>query len=330
MSTLMKNMFLSATFVMVLTLVFCPTLLASQPTESTDTFSGRVGLGFMFINSGNNLNPNGSEKRITNLDDSADPKLNVIPFIAPSFTYDAGEPGNFKLFFNTRPAIDEVGSFSFNLGGTYPTDIGVVELSAIVAPFERVWENPYQLNTNRTTSPTSNYGTKLALNRIMNSGFHANIVVINRDVDDDIIGDIEPDLQREGQVYALNINYLKTFSRSFGIRPRFSIRKGEFEGESNSFTKVKLSLDGRYTHQKFTVLPQVSYAYKKNDKVHPIFNETKEENALELRLLMSYAEPFDLEDWAAQMLVSYSYGDVNIDFYDTEALTTGVFLVYNF
>lgn len=325
-----KTVIRFAALIMIPLLGTSHVVFAGNHAESSDPWTGRTGLGIMFINSGNNLNPKGSEKRLDNLDSAAEKELTIIPFILPAATYDAGEPGGFKLYFNTQPAIDEVGSFSLNLGGSYTTGIGIVDISTLFSPFEKVWENPYLLNASRTTSSTSKYGAKFALNRILGSNLYTNVVVMNDDVVDDEIGRIEPDLDRDGQVYAFNVNYRQVFSRAFELRPRFSIRKGEYEGESNSFTKLKLSLDGRYTYQKMTLLPKVAYSYKKNDKVHPIFDATKEENSVELRLLMSYAAPFGLEDWAAQMLLNYSYGDVNIDFFDNEAISTGIFMTYSF
>ena len=61
--------------------------------EITDSFNGSIGLGAIVIDSGNNLNPEGSKKRLDNLSSAADPVTTFLPAILPEVT---GMPGNQK------------------------------------------------------------------------------------------------------------------------------------------------------------------------------------------------------------------------------------------
>lgn len=117
-------------------------------------------------------------------------------------------------------------------------------------------------------------------------------------------------------------------ARSFELRPRISFRRGEYDGESNSFDKIKLSLKGRYTIGRTTFLPDVSYSHSSYDKTDPIFNTTRKTDSYQFTLLISYAAPFGLEDWAAQGIVSLGRGESNINFYDTESVSGGMLMTY--
>ncbi len=54
---------------------------------------------------------------------------------------------------------------------------------------------------------TTKYGFNVGLNRIMGTGLRAQFVYLNDDVDEDTIGELIPELARDGSVYSLNINY---------------------------------------------------------------------------------------------------------------------------
>lgn len=296
-----------------------------------DTFSGSVAAGFMVIDSGDNLNPDGSDKQIDNLDSAAERKTSIIPVILPNVNWDVGEPGQFKLYLNSRPPIDEVGSFALNVGGSRQVSgLGVVEAGMFFTPFARVWKNPYLTGVKREKTETSKYGAGIALNRVMGSGLRLNAVFMVDEVDDDEIGRLVPDLARDGSVFALNINYSFNLSETFEIRPRLGIRKGEYDGESNSFVKYKADLEARYRVGRFMMIPRVSYSHSEYDEIHPLFGITRKNDSYGAHVMLNRLAPFGWRDWSLQLIAGYSRGDSNIDFYDTEGLSAGVFASYSF
>ena len=315
----------------LITLVLSGSCLGAQAatTEETTSINGSIGAGVMFINFADNLDPHGSEKVLPDLNTKAEKELTVLPYILPTLEYDVGEPGGDKLYLNTKPAIDEVGGFAVNIGGSHPLEnAGVLDISAFFTPFDRAWKNPYLTEVGRESTSTTKYGAKVALNKILGTDLRMNVVYMNDDVDEDVIGKLEPDLARDGAVYALNANYSLFSSPTFELRPRLSIRKGEYDGESNSFTKGKVDLEARYTVDRLTLLPQIFYSHSTYDKINPIFAETRKNDGYGAMVMVSYATPFDMADWALQGLVGYSKGDSNIAFYDTESISAGIFLTY--
>ncbi|WP_136806554.1 DUF2860 family protein [Desulfosediminicola flagellatus] len=296
-----------------------------------DAFTGSIGIGGLIIDSGNNLNPNSSKSRIDNLNSAADRETSAIATILPRLAYDIGAPEGLKLYLVTEPPIDEAGGFAINLGATYPLpDIGIVDVSAFFTPFEEAWENPYVTGVDRVETDTSKYGVKIGLNKIMGSGFRVNFVYLNDDVDNDIIGSLMPDLARDGAVYSLNMNYSFQVSKTFELRPRFSVRTGDYDGEANSFEKYKFELEARYITGRLMVSPRVYYSRSEYDQVHPVFNIMRDNDSYGVSLMTNYMAPFNWQKWSATNILGYSKGDSNIDFYDTEAMTFGCFLSYHF
>lgn len=295
------------------------------------SFSGTIGAGAIIIDSGNNLNPNGSKRRLESLDEAAERETTAIAIILPRLTWNVAGQDGLKVYFLTDPPIDEVGGFALNLGASYRVEgVGVIDGAAFFTPFVEAWQDPYLVGVDRQETDTTKYGMKIGLNRIAGSGFRVNFVYLNDDVDTDIIGTMMPDLARDGAVYSLNMNYSLYPAKGLEIRPRVSFRKGEYDGEANSFSKYKFELEARYMTGSLMVTPRVHYSYSGYDKEHPVFKKTRDNNSYGISLAANYMAPFNLQDWSVMALLSLSKGDSNIDFYDTEAITFGCLVNYHF
>lgn len=313
------------------TLVFFLLFIGSAYAEENGSLTVRLGLGFMVIDSGNNLNPDGSDKIIQSLDDGADRETSVIPLLLPSLTWDIGEKDGAKIFFDTEPPIDEVGGLALNLGSSYLNAAGTqYQLSIYATPFEEVWKNPYLTGAPREDTETTKSGVKLAANRILGSHFRINFVYMVDEVDDDEIGEIEPDLERDGAVYSISTNYSFHPTENLELRPQISFRLGEYDGDSNSFQKVKASLKASYTMGRVVLKPEIFYSYSEYDEIHPLFQKTRENDSYGANVMVNYMGPFGYRDWLVMGMAGYSKGDSNIDFYDTESINFGLFLIHMF
>jgi hypothetical protein len=305
--------------------------VSAEESEERDRLEAKIRLGVMFINSGNNLNPYGSKAYLNDLNSAADKESMTIPLILPDVTYDIGDQDGVKLYFNTEPPIDEVGGFVINFGGSYPIEnVGIIDINAFFTPFEEVWENPYITGVDRQTTRTSRYGARVAFNRILGTGLRVNVVYMNDDVDEDVIGKLMPELSRDGAVYALNANYSFNVTKTFELRPRMSIRKGEYDGDSNSFTKFKMDLEARYIIGRLALIPRIFYSCSEYDEINPIFNKPREDDGYGISLMANYTAPFGWQNWSTQAMAGFSRGDSNITFYDSEAINLGAFLTYHF
>jgi len=299
--------------------------------ETTDSLSGTIATGAIVIDAGNNLNPAESDERLNNLDSGPDRKTTLLPGILPEVTWDVGEPEGMKFYLTTDPPIDEVGGFSLNLGASYGIGrAGILDTAVFFTPFEEAWKNPYITGVDREETDTTKYGFRIGLNRIMGTGFRAQLVYLNDDVDDDVIGALIPELARDGAVYSLNLNYSYYVSKNLELRPRVSIRNGDYDGEANSFMKYKIDFEARYMTGQWMIVPRVYFSHSDFEETNPIFGKTRDNDSYGISLMTTYMAPFHWEKWSLTCLVSMSKGDSNIDFYDTEAMTLGGLLNYHF
>lgn len=321
----MKHTLLS---VGMIALIAGPTLASANTHNS---FSGSLSLGTIIIDSGNNLNPESSKKNLDSLESAADRKTSVMPGLLSEVTWDVGEPDGVKFYLTTDPPIDEVGGFSFNLGTSYAIEeIGIIDTAAFFTPFEKAWQNPYITGVDREETDTSKYGFRIGLNRIMGTGFRAQLVYLNESVDNDTIGELVPELARDGAVYSLNMNYSHYIGEKLELRPRMSVRMGDYKGDANSFVKYKFDFEARYKTGQWLLVPRVYFSHSEYDEVDPVFEKTRKNNGYGVSLLTTYIAPFDWQKWSVACLVDISRGDSNINFYDTESMTVGALLSYHF
>ncbi|MBE0585567.1 MAG: DUF2860 family protein, partial [Desulfofustis sp.] len=176
--------------------------------QEDEQFKGGIGVGVMAINRSDNLDPDGSDASIDSLDQAADSELTIIPLVAPFMTYDVGSTGGLIMKFFIKPPIEEAGGMVVNLGGAYFLKTGgSIELNALAAPFEEVWENPYLVGERRSTTDNPRYGLHLAWKEVNGSGLSVHGVYLLDEVDTDRIGRLEPELARDGTIYALAVDY---------------------------------------------------------------------------------------------------------------------------
>ena len=313
---------------LVFGLISSPNLVTA---EERDSFTGSIGLGAIVIDSSNNLNPNGSEDRLNDLSSSAEGDSSVQSLLRIRTTWDVRALDGLKMYLSTTPPIDEVGGFAIDLGSTYRlSGIGVLVGGLFISPFAEAWEDPYLVGVDREETDTSKFGAKIGLNRIMGSGLRLGLVYMIDDVDDDVIGERISELARDGAVYALNMNYSFYPTDNLEIRPRLSVRQGNYDGEANSFTKYKAGLEARYSIDNITIIPRAYVSHSEYDEMNPLFNETREDEGYGLSMVINYMAPFNFTNWSVTGIASVSEGDSNIDFYDTKAFSFGAFVSYNF
>ena len=303
----------------------------SAGAKENQRFRGGVGLGVMAFDRGDNLDPNGSKRHIDTLDKKAERELTVIPLLAPFFSYDVGTPGGGVVQFMVRPPIEEAGGLVVNLGGTYYLPAGgSIQLNALVAPLEEAWENPYLVGERRSSTDSPKYGLHLAWREIGGTGLSLHGVYLRDEVDNDRIGDLLPELAREGAIYALAAEYRMPLSEAFEIKTRASYLQGDYDGVSNSFTRYRIRVQASYRLGAVTLKPEISYRHTSYDEIDPMFGITREEDAYGIDLTVQYQAPFGLQGWALLGMAGYGRGDNDIAFYETESLRVGSLLTYYF
>ncbi len=299
--------------------------------QERNAFSGDIGFGIMTISRADNLDPNGSKKYLATLDKGAERELSIMPIIVPRLFYDVGEPGGLVLQGFIRPPIEEAGGLVINAGGSYSlAEQGAIVFGAFIAPLEEAWEDPYLVNERRCTTANPKYGVHLGWQQLMGSGWGVRGVYLQDRIDNDRAGSRYPDLDRDGALYALQVEYAYPVTQSLEVKPKATVVQGVYDGDSNSFIRYKIELGARYVVGKWHLTPSVSYRYTDYDKVNPVFGKTREEDSYSVDLMVLYVAPFNRPDWFVQGLAGYGKGENAIAFYETESIRVGAMIGYRF
>jgi len=316
-------------------LALLPSLLLPATSFGQDSpadgLSTELTAGIFFIDSGNNLNPNGSKPYLSSLDDAPKRELTVIPALVPELTYRFGGDKQFAWYLNSRPPMDEAGSFALSTGmNSKLPGIATFDFGLFYVPFAEVWKNPYLVNVGREETDVLTWGGQFTAGRILDSPLELQIAALSEDVEDDDLVKLFPQLGRDGEIYNISTSYGFFQKSAFPLTPKLSFRKGEYDGDSSSFSKVKAEISGRYLAGRLFLLPTLFYSYKEYDEKDPIFDETREENGFGFNLIAKYNGLFNSESLGLMALVGYSRGEANEDFYNTESLLCGLGLSYRF
>jgi hypothetical protein len=297
----------------------------------TGDLSTELTVGIFFIDSGNNLSPNGSKPYLSSLDDAPKRELTVIPALVPELTYRFGDDKRFAWYLNSRSPMDEAGSFALSTGmnSKLPT-IATFDFGLFYVPFAEVWKNPYLVNEGREETDVFTWGGQFTAGRIFDSPLELQIAALSEDVEDDDLAKLFPQLGRDGEIYHISTSYGFFTKSAFPLTPKLSFRKGEYDGDSSSFSKVKAEISGRYLAGRLFLMPTVFYSYKEYDEKDPIFDATREENGFGINLIAKYNGLFNSENLGLMALTGYSRGEANEDFYSTESLICGLGLSYRF
>ncbi len=293
--------------------------------------SCEITAAIIFIDSANNLNPSGSKNTLTSLESAHDRRLTTIPALLPEATWRFGEGGRSSWYLNNKAPIDEAGDFAIATGLSHRMPgLATFNGGVFYVPFTEVWKNPYLLYVARQETDVTTWGAQLTAGDILNTQLQVQMAYLSEDVDSDDLAKLFPELGRDGEIYSLSVNYHFFRENPFSIRPQLSLRKGQYDGESSSFIKMKATLGGQYFSGKTFLMPSIHYSFKEYDREDPIFASTRRENEYGFNLIIKYMGLFDIKELSLMGIAGYNRGEANEDFYNSEALVCGLGLSYRF
>ena len=287
-----------------------------------------IELGIFSIEQANNLSTWSSNKRIENLTSEPRGHSRVLPIILFDLNLMYGE-GNF-LYLKTP--IVELESSGIALGTEYQlhNDRGSLDVSLSFFPFDAEWKNPYQTGADRQDTDVTRFGIELTWKKILNTGLDVDLRAETIDVQDDEIGELFGALGRNGNTYAVSASYTFRPARSLSLKPELSFRRGDLDGESNSYEGYTTSLMLIYLKGRCMVMPRLFYGVRNYDESHPLFDKKRDDHSWGAVLMATYFSPFDLKGYFVRGFLGYAKTDSNIAFFDAEGTFAGVTFGYSF
>ena len=287
-----------------------------------------IELGIFLIEQANNLNTWSSNKRIENLTSEPQSHSRLFPIVLFDLNLRYGR-GNF-LYLKTP--IVEMESSGIALGTEYQlsNDRGTLDLSVSYFPFDEEWKNPYLTGVDRQDTDVTRFGIKLAWKEILNTGLDVDLSAQTIDVQDDEIGKLFDALRRDGNIYAVSVSYTFKPARSLSLKPELSFRRGNLDGESNSYDGYTASLMLIYAKRRYMIMPRLFYGVRDYEEAHPLFDNKRDDDSWGAVFMATYFSPFDLKDYFVRGFLGYAKVDSNIAFFDTEGKFAGATFGYSF
>lgn len=299
--------------------------------QSRSGLSSEFTAGVIFIDVADNLNPSGSKSSIASLESGPKRHLTTLPILLPEITYRFGGGNRFAWYFNTKSPLDEAGNFALSSGfSCHLPDLAAFDAGVFYVPFAEVWKNPYLLGEPRQETDVTPWGAQFTASRIADSELRVKVAYLREDVDRDDLAILFPDLARDGEIYHLAVSYGLFDKSVFPLRPQLSVSRGEYDGDSSSFTRGKAEITGRYMTGRYFFMPGVHYSYKEHDEKDPVFSSTRSEKGYGFNLIVKYGGLFDIKALGLLAIAGYGRGQANESFYDTESLVCGLGLSYAF
>ena len=206
--------------------------------------------------------------------------------------------------------------------GQMMTGLGLVSLFALYEEKE-VWENPYLTGANRDETSATSFGYGVDWNNVLNTDIRIFTKRMEIEIDHDQIGDIVPDLRRDGTDTILGIRYPWNLGPGGVLSSGISYILIDRDGVANSGHGYAAELNHMLEWDRFSFATGLELVAREFDEIHPVVNEKREEAAFTLSETVSYAAPFGLENSYLFGIAAYTKTVADITFFEGNALILG-------
>jgi hypothetical protein len=283
--------------------------------------------GFLYLQRADNFSTD-SDALIGSLGEEAESESSIVPVVL--FNLSSGYGRASAVYFETDTAGG--GEFELSLGTVIPLGEreNILDISVMYVPFQEVWKNPYQTGSSRQETDVTKYGGKVSLGAIAGTPLGLRFKVASVDVEDDVIGELDATLARDGIIYELSADYRMDVTRDFSVTPSLTYERGDFDGASNSYDGYGAALLLMYRSPPFLMVPVLAYSFDQYDESHPLFGKKREDNRFSMFLTAQISGLFGAPALYLKVITGYVSTDSNIDFCDSHGTFAGMTVGYRF
>ena len=225
-------------------------------------------------------------------------------------------------------SMDTEGHFSLFLHHEVGA-VGELTLSALYENQE-AWQNPYLVGVSRSRTDAESLGFAIKWEQILGSGAWLVFEQMQTDIVDDLIGQLEPELRRDGKDTTLGFGYALNLAGGGVLIPSLSHIWIDREGAANSGSGYVAELKHVLGLGRLTFDTSLEWKHTDFAGEHPIFHQKREETSYGIWEMISLAEPFGLKNWSLFGIAAVRKIDSNITFFDSSLLLLGTGISYRF
>ncbi len=248
--------------------------------------------------------------------------------IIPSFNYNLGytfADKKTRVYLGT--AVEDSLDFSTNtvLAVRHDFDsLGGIELAGLAPGLAKVevWENPYLLGQNRSSTERTTSGGRLTWDKMFGTGLEFIANVRKAELDHERSGQglgltqaQQKLLNREGDLTRIELGYTFNFGGdNITVHPSAAYIDKALDGDAMAQDGYELGVSFAYDSGKYVWLNRAVYQSLDGDKVNPIFNQTNDADVYVLASEVRVPDPFGWENWYTTVRVQWAENQADIDF----------------
>ncbi|MDJ0984149.1 MAG: DUF2860 family protein [Desulfobacterales bacterium] len=323
----MRN-FKSIPMILFVLLVSSSIAFAAGPAEKAEGFSGRISAGAGYMTSTDQLKTSDENNRIDSLSGDADWYDSFLPLVLFNLQYTFAESGR-QIYFGTPPELS--GPPGLSLGFVQPfSDGSRLDISVFARLFSEVWRDPYLTDVNRKETREHNYGTRVAYEKILGSGFNLSYAFSRTDVNVDDIGDRFNDLERDGYAHKAEVEYDFRLGQTITLTPGFELTVADIDGEANAYNGYQFGLGFRKFSKTYQLMLKGSVGWDDYDERHPVFSKTRNDTNYSVFGMFTRSDLFGVDALFATIMAGYRYRDSNIGFLNAQTFLSGAMVGIEF
>lgn len=299
--------------------------LAFSEQQNAAGFHGSVSL-FTGIDSTNSVMDTESQAQITDYSGSQERQNEavVIPFWDLNYRFD----GSSEVYFKTD-IVGMASDFYTQAGYRhYLGDGSNLAIGVVPGLLEKeVWKNPYQLQSDRTTTKANVQGVVLNYDRVLGSDWSLEFArgKYSLDQEDSIAA-----LDRNSNLSYAEFNYMTDFNESWGLEWLISYLDIDASGSALKSLRVSSEAELQLRSGRHITMLAGSAGLQKFDDTNPLWDRTREDVKFGVSATYIYAAPFDWKNTLFIARGGWDITDANIDFYDHDEYLATLGMQYKF
>lgn len=287
-------------------------------------FSATIALGGIWIHTDSQLVADDhNEDANLNVNDAFDIYWPLV-LLDLKYTTDSG-----TQFYLGTPM--EEAELAFKIGaGQELGRMGRMDLYISPGFFGQVWQDPYITSGKREETDKFDWTVGIEWDRIGDTGAKLAYTVKSIDIDNDVIGDRIDTLKRDGNVHTIESEYAVKLGQGLTLSPGLTYSHANMDGAANRYHGYEAKISLKRFSPRYFFLATLSYNRNQYDEMHPIFNKTREETAWGGFALLTWFNPFGLENWFVTVGLGYFRSEANLDFFDATTTISLMTVGYKF
>ncbi|KZX82159.1 hypothetical protein A3715_06500 [Oleiphilus sp. HI0009] len=204
-----------------------------------------------------------------------------------------------------------------------------------------VYADPYVANVARARTDRSSTGARLGWQNVLGTGLGLEVSSREIELDEEnagadlvtnnvITADEQTLLNREGTQTEVTVSYLFRISKGHLVVPELNFDRFDLDGKARARDRMGATLAYFHTRSTWSFVGTLFYSSSDYDELNPIYGKKEEVDTIGASLVLTYGQLFGYKDLSVFGSVAAAESDSNIDFYDQDASSAMLGLIYQF